>query len=123
MKTSKNKFIFFVSTNFEDIISIRIAIGSGTAFIIAQLVDVEIFQILRKRKWYVAPVISSIFGSTIDTFVFFYIAFFGTGINWISLSFGDLCVKLLVAIIMLIPFKFLISHIAESTKVKKKINM
>ena len=98
----------FVSTNFEDIISVRIAIGSGAAFIVAQLTDVEIFQILRKRKWYVAPVVSSVFGSTIDTFLFFSISFYATGVPWITLSFGDLAVKILVALIMLIPFRLLL---------------
>ena len=61
----------FVSTNFEDIISIRIAIGSATAFFIAQNLDVNIFDLVKKKKWYIAPLISSIFGSIIDTFLFF----------------------------------------------------
>ena len=61
----------FVSTNFDDVISIRIAIGSATAFFIAQNLDVNIFDKLRKKVWYIAPLISSIFGSIIDTFLFF----------------------------------------------------
>jgi uncharacterized integral membrane protein (TIGR00697 family) len=65
----------FVSTNFQDIISTRIAIGSGTAFLFSQLIDIEIFQRLRNNIWFVAPVTSSIVGSTIDTFLFFSIAF------------------------------------------------
>ena len=65
----------FVSTNFEDIISIRIAIGSGAAFLVAQLIDIEIFQKLRNNIWFVAPVTSSIFGSIIDTFLFFQFLF------------------------------------------------
>ena len=69
----------FVSTNFEDIISIRIAIGSGTAFLVAQLVDIEIFQRLRNNAWFIAPMTSSVFGSIIDTFLFFSISFLGTG--------------------------------------------
>ncbi len=106
----------FVSTNFSDIISIRIAIGSGTAFFIAQNLDVQIFDNLRKKSWYVAPLFSSLAGSTIDTFLFFSIAFYSTGINWISLAIGDLIVKLLIALIMLIPFRILIHKIKEVTE-------
>ena len=100
-------FTLLFSTNFTDLISIRIAIGSGTAFIIAQLLDVQIFDKLRKRQWFIAPLTSSIIGSTFDTFLFFSIAFYGTSIPWITLSLGDLLVKILVALIMLIPFRLL----------------
>ena len=100
-------FTLLFSTNFTDLISIRIAIGSGTAFIIAQLLDVQIFDKLRTRQWFIAPLTSSIIGSTIDTFLFFSIAFYATGIPWITLSLGDLLVKILVALIMLIPFRLL----------------
>ena len=100
-------FTLLFSTNFTDLISIRIAIGSGTAFIIAQLLDVQIFDKLRTRQWFIAPLTSSIIGSTIDTFLFFSIAFYGTSIPWITLSLGDLLVKILVALIMLIPFRLL----------------
>ena len=103
----------FFSTNFSDLISIRIAIGSGTAFIIAQLIDVQIFDQLRKNKWFVAPLTSSLAGSTFDTFIFFYISFYATGINWISLAVGDLFVKVIVAILMLIPFRILLKKIED----------
>ena len=79
-------FTLIFSTNFEDLISVRIAIGSGTAFIIAQLLDVQIFDQLRQKKWFVAPLISSLIGSTVDTFLFFSISFYGTGIPWVTLS-------------------------------------
>ena len=101
-------FTLIFSTNFADLISVRIAIGSGTAFIIAQLLDVQIFDQLRQKKWFVAPLTSSLIGSTIDTFIFFFISFYGTGIPWITLSLGDLTVKFLVALIMLIPFRLLL---------------
>ncbi|MAH89958.1 MAG: hypothetical protein CMI78_01760 [Candidatus Pelagibacter sp.] len=110
----------FVSTNFEDIISIRIAIGSATAFIIAQNLDVSIFDLFRKKTWYVAPLTSSILGSIIDTFLFFSIAFYNTGIPWFSLALGDLAVKLIVALIMLIPFRLLINKIKDFTDLKIK---
>ena len=100
-------FTLFFSTNFSDLISIRIAIGSGTAFVIAQLLDVQIFHKLRKKKWFIAPLTSSCLGSTVDTFLFFSIAFYGTGISWVTLSLGDLTVKIFVAFLMLIPFRLL----------------
>ena len=101
-------FTLLFSTNFADLISIRIAIGSGTAFIVAQLLDVQIFDKLRNKRWFIAPLGSSVIGSTIDTFLFFSIAFYANGIPWISLSFGDLAVKLTVALIMLLPFRLLL---------------
>ena len=101
-------FTLFLSTNFSDLISVRIAIGSGTAFIIAQLLDVQIFDKLRRKKWFVAPLTSSFIGSTVDTFLFFSISFYGTGIPWITLSLGDLAVKIIVALLMLIPFRLLL---------------
>ena len=103
----------FVSTNFKDIISIRIALGSGTAFLVAQLIDIEIFQRLRNKKWFVAPITSSVSGSTIDTFLFFSISFLGTGIPWLTLALGDLFVKFLMALLMLIPFRLLIFKIRD----------
>ena len=101
-------FTVLFSTNFADLISIRIAIGSGVAFLTAQLLDVQIFDNLRKKKWFVAPLISSLFGSTVDTFLFFSISFYGTGIPWFTLALGDLTVKIIVALIMLIPFRMLL---------------
>ena len=101
-------FTILFSTDFADYISIRIAIGSGFAFLVSQLLDVQIFDKLRKKKWFIAPLTSSIIGSTIDTFLFFSISFYATGVNWITLSLGDLTVKILVALIMLIPFRLLL---------------
>ena len=110
----------FVSTNFDDIISIRIAIGSATAFIIAQNLDVNIFDKLRKRTWYVAPLTSSTLGSITDTFLFFSIAFYSTNIPWFTLALGDFAVKLIVALIMLIPFRLLISKVNSFADLKIK---
>ena len=101
-------FTLLFSTNFTDLISVRIAIGSGTAFLVAQLIDVQIFDKLRKKSWFVAPLTSSFIGSTVDTFLFFSISFYGTGIPWITLSLGDLMVKIFVALTMLIPFRLLL---------------
>ena len=104
-------FTLFFSTNFQNLISVRIAIGSGTAFLVAQLLDVQIFDQLRKKKWFVAPLTSSLIGSTVDTFLFFFISFYATGIPWVTLSLGDLVVKVLVALVMLIPFRLLLGNL------------
>ena len=104
-------FTIIFSTNFTDLISIRIAIGSGTAFIVAQLLDVQIFDKLRRKKWFIAPLTSSLIGSTIDTFLFFSISFYATGVPWITLSLGDLAVKICVALLMLIPFRILLGTV------------
>ena len=101
-------FTLFFSTNFEDLISIRIAIGSGLAFLVAQLLDVQVFDKLRKKQWFIAPLTSSIVGSTVDTFLFFSISFYATGVPWVTLSLGDLAVKMFVALVMLIPFRLLL---------------
>jgi len=104
-------FTLIFSTNFGDLISIRIAIGSGIAFITAQLLDVQIFDQLRKKEWFIAPLTSSLIGSMVDTFIFFSIAFYGTGVPWVTLSLGDLAVKFIVALVMLIPFRILLNFI------------
>ena len=114
---------FYFSTNYSDLISIRIAIGSGTAFLISQLIDVNIFDKLRKKVWYIAPLTSSLIGSTIDTFLFFYISFYGVKVNWLTLAFGDLSVKIFVALFMLIPFRLLLTHIRDNSNIEKKISV
>ena len=101
-------FTLLFSTNFADLISVRIAVGSGTAFLVAQLIDVQIFDKLRKKKWFVAPLTSSFIGSAVDTFLFFSISFYATGVPWVTLSLGDLAVKIFVALVMLIPFRLLL---------------
>ena len=104
-------FTLFFSTNFSELISVRIAVGSGIAFIVAQLIDVQIFDKLRRKKWFVAPLTSSFIGSIVDTFLFFSISFYGTEIPWITLSLGDLTIKVFVALIMLIPFRLFLGKI------------
>ncbi len=108
-----------ISTNFSDLISIRIAIGSGVAFFIAQNLDVNIFDKLRKKLWYIAPLTSSVIGSTVDTFLFFSIAFYGTNVPWLTLAVGDLIVKLFIALTMLIPFRLLLTSVKEFSQLKR----
>ena len=109
----------YFSTNYSNLISVRIAIGSGTAFLVAQLIDVNIFDRLRNKVWFIAPLTSSLIGSCIDTFLFFSISFYGTGVNWITLSVGDLSVKIFVALAMLVPFRFFLSRIKEISAIEK----
>ena len=113
---------FYFSTNFLDLISIRIAFGSGIAFLVAQLIDVNIFDKLRKKIWFIAPLISSLVGSLVDTFLFFSISFYGTSVNWLTLALGDLMVKIIIALIMLIPFRIILSYVKEISNIKKKIS-
>ena len=114
---------FYFSTNYSDLISIRIAIGSGTAFLVAQLIDVHIFDRLRNKMWFIAPLSSSLIGSSIDTGLFFSISFYGTEVNWVTLSLGDLSVKIFVALAMLIPFRLLLYRIQEISSTSKKISV
>lgn len=82
----------------------RIALASGTAFLIAQLLDVSVFDRLRNNIWWQPPLISSLLGSAVDTALFFSIAFYGTTVPWVTLAIGDFFVKVILALIMLIPF-------------------
>lgn len=118
---------------FGPLVTLRVAIGSGIAFLLAQLVDVQIFDRLRRDTWWKAPFISTLIGSTLDTAIFFTIAFslslnflepgndvswaaaatplLGVGPTvpfWVSLGFADLLVKIAVDVIALLPFRFAI---------------
>ena len=112
----------FLSFTEINLISLRIAIGSGVAFLCAQLLDVNIFDMLRHKSWYLPPLVSSFFSSIIDTGLFFFIAFYGTNVNWVTLAFGDLSVKLIVALFMLIPFRILMSILTDNSKKKVFFN-
>ena len=117
---------------FGPLVTLRIAVGSGIAFLTAQLLDVAIFDRLRAAKWWQAPVFSSIIGSSVDTFLFFSIAFsaqlaflepvndvswanevlplLGMGPEaplWVSLAVADWGVKMALALIALIPFRII----------------
>ena len=83
----------------------RIAIASGGAFLVAQLLDVQIFDRLRAaRRWWAPPLVSSSVASALDTALFFSIAFAGTDLPWVTLALGDYAVKLVLALVMLVPF-------------------
>ena len=120
----------------------RIAIASGSAFLVAQLLDVSIFDRLRAAIWWKGPLVSSTVGSVLDTILFFGIAFaasfafLDTGLGyadsslgfpvpflsvggevplWVSLAVGDFIVKMLVAIVLLAPYKVLRAIIPDRT--------
>lgn len=110
--------------------TLRIAIASGTAFLVAQMVDVQVFDSLRGGRWWRAPLISTLIGSALDTVLFFGIAFSGllpadinTGwateavpllgagpVNplWVSLAVADWLVKLCLALLALVPFRIIV---------------
>lgn len=85
----------------------RIALASGTAFLISQLMDVAIFNRMRRQRWWQAPLVSSILGSLVDTALFFSLAFYGTDMPWVTLAIGDYGVKVAIALIMLLPYRII----------------
>jgi len=85
----------------------RIALASGTAFLLAQLLDIAIFDRLRRAPWWQAPFVSSTLASALDTALFFSLAFAGTGLPWLTWGLGDYAAKLLMAVAMLLPFRVL----------------
>lgn len=118
----------------------RIAIASGSAFLVAQLLDTQVFDRMRASAWWQAPLISSFIGSVIDTVLFFGVAFsarfafidagfgmedgslgfpvpfLGVGAEvplWVSLAVGDFIVKMLVALVMLLPYGVLRTAISD----------
>lgn len=93
----------------------RIALASGGAFLVAQLMDVAIFDRLRKAQWWWPPLVSSTLASIIDTALFFGIAFAGTGLPWVTWAVGDYAVKLAMALALLLPFRALLSITATPT--------
>jgi queuosine precursor transporter len=93
----------------------RIAAASVTAFLVAQLLDISIFNRLRDRAWWMPPLVSSVLASAIDTLLFFAMAFAGTGVPWVTLGLGDFAIKVLMAIVLLIPFRGLLKWTAPQT--------
>ncbi len=86
----------------------RIALASGTAFLIAQLLDITIFDKLRQQTWWKAPIASSVIASFVDTFIFFSLAFVGTGLPWHTWALGDYGAKLIMVAVLILPFRGLI---------------
>lgn len=96
----------------------RIAIASGTAFLIAQMLDVTVFDRLRRATWWKAPLISSGIGSAVDTALFFSIAFVGTGLPWQTWAMGDFSAKIIMALTCLAPFRLLMAIITPRLNIE-----
>lgn len=86
---------------------LRIALASGAAFLLSQMLDIRVFDRLRQRDWWQPPLFSSIIGSALDTALFFALAFYGTGMPWVTLAIGDYGVKVGIALAMLAPWWWL----------------
>lgn len=84
----------------------RIAASSGAAFVCAQLLDVAVFDKLRRAVWWRAPLFSSLPASAADTLLFFSLAFVGTGVPWATLALGDFAAKVLMVLALLPPYRF-----------------
>lgn len=89
----------------------RIAVASGSAFIVSQLMDIAVFNRWRRHSWWKAPLWGSVLASAVDTAVFFFIAFAGTGMDWTLLAAGDLAVKCLMALLLLAPYRAMLPHL------------
>ncbi|MEH6544822.1 MAG: queuosine precursor transporter [Sneathiella sp.] len=86
----------------------RIAVASGSAFLVAQLLDITIFDKLRRQSWWKAPIASSVIASFVDTVIFFSLAFAGTGLPWHTWAMGDYAAKLIMVAVLILPFRGLI---------------
>ena len=127
----------FIAAGF-DATTLRIALGSGLAFLTAQMLDVALFHALREGRWWRAPLASTLVGSTVDTALFFSIAFSGSlaFINpaddvswaatelpllgagpvaplWVSLAVADWGVKLVLALLALVPFRLIVGRLTQ----------
>ena len=116
---AKARMVVYVGFALAVILSIefagaRIAVASGTAFLLAQLFDVYIFNRLRGLAWWQTPLISSVLASALDTALFFSIAFYATPVPWVTLGLGDYGVKLVLALSMLVPFRALMHYISPA---------
>ena len=89
----------------------RIAVASGTAFILGQLLDIVAFNRLRAGSWWKAPLIGSAVASVVDTGIFFFLAFYGSDMNWLMLAAGDLGIKWLMAAVLLAPYRVMLPRL------------
>jgi len=91
----------------------RIALASGSAFLTAQLLDIWVFDKLRRQSWWKAPLVSSLLSSALDTALFFSLAFYATGLPWVTWAIGDYGAKLAMAALLLIPFRAFIAILPQ----------
>ncbi len=90
----------------------RIALASGIAFLLSQAMDIAVFNRWRRQSWWKAPLIGSLVASVVDTFIFFFVAFHDTPVNWLPLAAGDLAVKAGMAVLLLAPYRALLPRLA-----------
>lgn len=90
----------------------RIAVASCVAFIVAQLLDITVFDRLRRGNWWRAPMVATTCSATLDTALFWSIAFAGSALPWVSWALGDLAVKLAIGVCLLAPFRALLWKMA-----------
>jgi hypothetical protein len=119
--------VVYVGFAFAVILSIwfagaRIAVASGTAFLVAQLTDVYVFNRLRRLTWWQTPLISTMLASALDTALFFAIAFYATPVPWVTLGIGDFGVKLVLALAMLLPFRALMIYVTPAKSPEADLN-
>ncbi len=88
----------------------RIAVASGTAFLLSQWLDIGVFDRLRRGVWWRAPLVATLLAAVLDTALFWSIAFAGTDGPWVTWALGDLAVKLVLGIALLLPFRLLIGN-------------
>lgn len=98
----------------------RIAVASGVAFICAQLADIAVFDRLREHRWWVPPLLSGTVGAFLDTALFFTVAFAATQTPWVTWMLGDLAIKLVVNVVMLLPFRALMWNVARPEQLKDR---
>jgi len=89
----------------------RIAVASGVAFIVGQMLDIVAFNRLRAGSWWKAPLIGSVVASIVDTAIFFFLAFYGSDMNWLTLAAGDLSIKWLMAAVLLAPYRVMLPRL------------
>ena len=118
-RTEGITIITALTSNAEAFSMLRIALASGTAFLIGQLLDIVIFDRLRAASWWKAPTISSFFGSMSDTAVFFGLAFAGTGLPWVNWALGDFSIKLLMVAMLLYPFRLMVTFFPAGLNTSK----
>ena len=94
--------------------AVRIALASGLAFICGQLLDISVFNWLRRQSWWRAPLISSVLASVVDTAIFFSAAFAFTGLPWLTWAYGDFAIKIGMALVLLAPFRMLMPLVAPT---------
>ena len=124
-----------IEGSFGPLVSLRVAIASGAAFLVGQLLDITVFNRLRAMNWWLPPLVSSLIGSAVDTVVFFSLAFSGSlaflapqvdvawanlpvallGQGpvlplWVSLAVADFSVKIALALVTLVPFRMIVAR-------------